>query len=121
MNYQCYLCTKQIAKTDPKSTHKTTHGVSVQPLENYRSVDVLLTNGEYTVAYATPVCDQCLAYLLKEKSYWHELKASLLAMLESHPPHPELDDLRKARLPLYITDVKDLTKNLEKDGVIQCQ
>ncbi len=120
MSYACYLCLKEIAIEDAGSKNKTTHGVNIKPLENYRSVDVFLTDGEYTVAYATPVCSNCLKFILDDKSYWQELMDGLIAMIEKHHPHPEFDDLKKSGNPIFVSTVNDLTETLIKDGVIQC-
>lgn len=121
MKYSCYLCTKEVAQKDPKAKNKTTHGERVKPLENYRSVDVYLTNGDYTVVYATPVCDKCLGFLTADKTHWEELASALIKMIKDHPPHAEFDDLTKDGKAIYPIAVKDLTDTLKAEGVISCQ
>lgn len=117
--FNCYAYDEKISD-ESKAGKQTAEGNFVIHNSNYRMIDVLLSDGERTVAYATPVCVYCLEQLLKKKECdedFFRFTDRVIEMNRKYDCGPR-DFLNKE---LSVIELRDLTEQLIKEGIIQCQ
>lgn len=115
----CYCCDKTIIIEGGIS--KTSTGDNVTASEDYRSIDIHLSDGHRVIAFATPVCKECLELLLKENkkgSNTLRVKEKLINNCKKEKNWGFGDNFFNK--PLSVVGVADLTKDLVESGIIKC-
>lgn len=112
----CYVCGEKVTEiVEDETGCLDSLGERVLPSADYACVDVILSNGNSMVGYATPVCKTCHKIVMGGHA-WNDIMNNVLSMVKKYnfgPPH----FIKKAK-NFSVVSVKDLTEELKQNGII---